>query len=79
MALLPETVRTVLRLGHPYPAIGHLAFAEMHPDDIILSHSGVHLTVGDIRDLQAHILAMGHTSPDRLTDLIAMTNPAGEA
>lgn len=70
----PETISTLLSLGRPEPALGMPAFFDCHPDDILFSNSNVHLTVGDVRELQSYLRALGHRQVTRTEALLIMAS-----
>lgn len=65
---LSEALDVFMLLGRPQGTMP--AFCDMHPDDIILKHSGVLVTVGDVRLLQDYLRAAGVAPKDRLTQLM---------
>lgn len=66
--LTGDWVDAFMLLGRPQPP--HDAFPDMHPDDVVLQHSGVRVTAGDVRALQKFLADHGAQRTDRLAAIM---------
>ena len=69
-------IRTIHALGKPERSLGYKAFVEMDDDDILFSNNGIHLTVGDVRELQQTLIEFGALpSLTRTEELLVTASP----